>query len=406
MIDADLLQNYLDRLGQIGASAGGGTERLVYGNDWVRAQEQIATWMAGAGLEVRRDAVGNVFGRWPGSEGAGTVLSGSHVDTVRSGGRFDGALGILSALIAIRALKDAFGPPARSLEVVSLAEEEGSRFHGQFWGTRGILGQITPDEIDALTDDRGVTIGEAMRDAGLDPAEVGSAARNDVEAFVELHIEQGAVLEQAGQNVGVVDWITGITQQRIELRGRTDHAGTTPMDLRQDAALAAAWIALGITRQVEEAGSPAVVTFGRWDIQPGAWNIVPGKASLALDLRHPDDATRRRLMDRARALCQAIVEERQLDWDVELVHEMDAQAMSPDMQATLQHAADARGLRWRTMASGAGHDSLLMAQRVPTGMLFVPSVGGRSHSPAEYTTPEAAADGAELLAEALHELAY
>jgi allantoate deiminase len=399
------MQHLVETLGAIGEQPGGGIIRHVYDASWVAAKQRLAEWMREAGLEVREDAVGNLFGRIEGGSQR-TILTGSHFDTVVLGGRYDGALGVLSGLAALRALAKSRGKPSKSLEVVALCEEEDSRFHCNFWGTRGILGLIEAAEIDDLKDTNGVTIAQAMRDVGLDPSRYREAIRSDLDAFIELHIEQGRILFDEQRPLGIVDTITGLYRFRVTVEGRTDHAGTTPMDLRRDALQAAVHIASDMTRIVSEHGRPAVVTNGWWDVHPGAWNIVPGLVHFSVDLRHPDEATKQRLAAEIRRRADEIAAERGVTLRYEVVGDVLPMGMHPQVKAELQAAAEACAVPWVPMISGAGHDSQVMAKGVPTAMLFVPSVEGRSHSAAEYTTPEDAARGATVLAEALARLAY
>jgi allantoate deiminase len=399
------MRSLVESLGKIGEQPGGGLIRHVYDPAWRAAREQVAAWMADAGLAVREDAVGNLFGRLEG-DSPRTILTGSHIDTVILGGRYDGALGVLSALAAVRTLKHHLGKPRKSLEVVALCEEEDSRFHGNFWGTRGILGLIEPGELEAHVDADAITIADAMRGVGLAPDRYRDAVRNDLDAFVELHIEQGRILFDEHLPLGVVDTITGLYRFRVTIEGRTDHAGTTPMDLRRDALQAAAQFAAEMTRLVADVGRPAVVTNGWWDVRPGAWNIVPGHVEFSVDLRHPDEAVKQRLATQIRQLGQDIAAARGLEISYDIASDVLPMAMHPVVKAELQAAADACGAQWIPMVSGAGHDSQVMATGVPTAMLFVPSVEGRSHSAAEYTTPEDAARGATVLAVALQRLAY
>ncbi len=391
-------------LGQFGEQPGGGIVRHVYDEAWIAARQALIGAMREAGLEVSEDGVGNVFGRIEG-ESPRTVLTGSHFDTVLLGGRYDGALGVLCALAALRALKP-LGRPRRSLEMVALCEEEDSRFHANFWGTRGILGLIDRSELTDLVDINGVTIGDAMRIAGFPPERYAQARRDDLDAFIELHIEQGRILFDEHLPLGVVDTITGLYRFRVTVEGRTDHAGTTPMDLRRDALQAALQISAEMTRIVSEAGRPAVVTNGWWDVQPGAWNIVPGLVQFSVDLRHPDQQVKQHLATELRHRGEDIAASRGVGIAYEVVGDILPCDMDPTLKTELMAAANACGLTARPMISGAGHDSQVMATRVPTAMLFVPSVEGRSHSAAEYTSPEDAARGATVLAEALRRLAY
>jgi allantoate deiminase len=312
------------------------------------------------------------------------VLTGSHIDTVVLGGRYDGGLGVLSALAALRALST-LGKPRKSVEMVALCEEEDSRFHANFWGSRGILGLIDESELTQLVDQDGVSIADAMRRAGF---------------------EQGRILFDEHLPLGVVDTITGLYRFRVTIEGRTDHAGTTPMDLRKDALQAAVHISSEMTRMVAEEGRPAVVTNGWWDVQPGAWNIVPGLVHFSVDLRHPDEPTKQRLAAEIKQRGEEIGRERGVKVKYEVVGDILPKDMDGALKAELQAAAQGLGVEWIPMVSGAGHDSQVMATGVPTAMLFVPSVEGRSHSAAEYTSPEDAARGATVLAAALRRLAY
>ena len=405
MVEPAEMQYLVETLGAIGEQPGGGIIRHVYDPAWVAARRQVADWLRDAGLTVREDAVGNLFGRVEG-DSPRTVLTGSHIDTVRLGGRYDGALGVLSALAAVRLLAARLGRPKRSLEVVALCEEEDSRFHCNFWGTRGMLGLIEASELESLRDEDGTSIGQAMADIGLAPERFPDARRQDLDAFVELHIEQGRILFDEGVPLGIVDTITGLYRFRVTVEGRTDHAGTTPMDLRKDALQAAAHMAGEMTRIVEQAGRPAVITNGWWDVQPGAWNIVPGLVHFSVDLRHPDEAIKQGLAAEVRARGEAVARERGVSVAYEVVGDVLPRDMDARVKAELVAAADACGVSWKPMVSGAGHDSQVMATGVPTAMLFVPSVEGRSHSAAEYTSPEDAARGATVLATALQRLAY
>ncbi len=405
-IDASMLQTYVEALGSIGWQDEGGIVRQVYSAAWVQARGQLAEWMRASGLDVRVDAVGNLFGRLRGTDDSRTILTGSHLDTVPLGGKFDGALGILAGLVALHALREQAGQPRRSLEVVALCEEEGSRFPARYWGTRGILGLIQSDELERLRDDQGMSIAEAMRVAGLPPERYSEAVRRDLDVFVELHIEQGRMLFDERVDLGIVQAIVGLQHQWITVKGRADHAGTTPMDLRRDALQGAAQMAVEITRLVEREGRPAVVTLGKWEVKPGAVNVIPDEVSFSLDLRHPEEETKQRLAVAIRARCEAIAQERGLAVSCEITSDSLPSSMDLALQSVLISSAETCGTSWRGMPSGAGHDSQEMARHLPTAMLFVPSVEGRSHSAAEYTTLGDAASGATVLATALYQLAY
>jgi allantoate deiminase len=406
-ITAERLGTYVTELAAVGRTPEGGISRPVYSDAWAVARRQVGTWMEEIGLQVRSDAVGNLFGRVEGTEpGSGVVLTGSHIDTVPNGGPLDGAAGIHAGLTAVGALVGALGRPRRSIEVVAVCEEESARFPADYWGARAMTGLIRPEDPATITDASGLTIGEAMRHYGFEPAAIPSAKRTDLLAFVELHIEQGRVLYDEQIPVGIVSAITGQHRIRVTVRGRPDHAGATPMDLRRDAYLGAAEMGLGIAGVAEQLGRPAVATVGSVQLAPGAVNVVPGEAVFTLDTRHPDPETLRDMVERIRALCQAVAQRRglKLEWAPWMQEE--PQPMDASLRGLLERCADDLGIQWKSMVSGAGHDSQVMARHVPTAMIFVPSWEGHSHSPDEHTPPEQMVPGVRVLAEALRRLAY
>ncbi len=246
-IDAARLKARIDQLGEVGKHPDGGLYRGLYDDGCAKAMALVRSWLEEAGLETRFDAVGNLYGQLAGGRDGDVVMTGSHVDTVRQGGKYDGALGIHVAIAAVEALREVAGTPRRPLEVLVTCEEEGSRFRSNFWGARAIVGTIDAGEPERIVDEDGVTVAAAMRNRGFDPGRIGEAARRDVAGFVECHIEQGAILETEGYPLGVVSTITGERWYRVVVRGRQDHAGTTPMDLRKDAVAGAAQMIERIT---------------------------------------------------------------------------------------------------------------------------------------------------------------
>jgi allantoate deiminase len=394
-IDRALLERRLDELYAIGAERDGGAYRPLYGAAWAAAGDLVERWLKDAGLTTRRDAVGNIWGR---ADGAGkSVVTGSHIDTVRRGGRLDGALGIVAGLTAVQALLQDKGKPRRPLEVVAICEEEGSRFATNFWGSRAITGAI--DAVDT-------EIAAAMHERGLDPDRIATAARDDIDTFVELHIEQGAVLESTGTPLAVVSAIAGTAHLEATVTGRPDHAGTTPMDLRLDALAGAAAMVQAIESIAQSLGKPAVATVGKLSVEPDQINVVPGKVVFTIDLRHSDLGGRRALEERIRSLCATISQERRLELAIRTLQEKPPVAMHPEVRALLARAAQECGVRATEMVSGAGHDAQILATRSKVGMLFVPSVGGRSHCPEETTKPEHLELGTRVLARTLELLAY
>ena len=396
-IDGALLERRLDELYAIGAEPDGGAYRPLYGAAWATAVERVERWLKDAGLTTRRDAVGNLWGLAEGTDKGKSIVTGSHIDTVRHGGRLDGALGIVAGLTAVEALLKEKGKPRRRLEVVAICEEEGSRFATNFWGSRAIVGAV--DQPDAA-------MAAAMRERGLDPARIATAARDDIDTFVELHIEQGAVLESARTPLAVVSAIVGTAHLEVTVTGQPDHAGTTPMDLRRDALAGAAAMVQAIESIARSLGRPAVATVGRLRVEPDQINVVPGQVVFTVDLRHADLGGRRALEERIRSLCTTISQERRLGLAIRTLQEKPPVAMHPDVRALLARAAQECGVQATELVSGAGHDAQILAARCRVGMLFVPSIGGRSHCPEEETDPIHLELGTRVLAKALELLSY
>jgi len=396
-IDGPLLEQRLDELYAIGAEPDGGAYRPLYGPAWATAVERVERWLKDAGLKTRRDAVGNLWGRVEGTDKGKSIVTGSHIDTVRRGGRLDGALGIVAGLTAVEALLEEKGKPRRTLEVVAICEEEGSRFATNFWGSRAIVGAI-----DAVDGDMAV----AMRERGLDPSRISTAARDDIDTFVELHIEQGAVLDASGKPLAVVSAIVGTAHLEVDVTGRPDHAGTTPMGLRQDALAGAAAMIQAVESIARSLGAPAVATVGKIRAEPDQINVVPARVVFTIDLRHSDLNARRALEERIRSLCHTIASERSLALEVRVLQEKPPVPMHPDVRSVLASAAKELGAQASEMVSGAGHDAQVLAARCKVGMLFVPSIGGRSHCPEEATKAEDVALGTKVLMRSLQKIAY
>lgn len=406
-INAGQLQRELQTLAEQGKHGETGVWRPVYSPEWQAAQRYIVGWCEAAGLEAHMDAAGNVWGRLEGTDGGKAIVSGSHIDTQLPGGRYDGALGVLAALNAVRALAQQFGRPKRTLEVVSLAEEESSRFPGSgFLGSSAILGTLTPEDTEQMIGYGGETLAEAMREAGLDPLALPRAARDDIGTFIELHIEQGPILEGAGVPVGIVTAINGIRHYVVELTGRSDHAGARPMDTRLDPLAGAAEIALGVIDTALRLGRPAVTTVGRMVVEPNGPAIVPEKVTFTIDARHSDPATREQLYRAHESWVEAVAARRGLGVTWHVSNDIPPLVISPRIVGVLEESARAQGIPALAMPSGAVHDTQNMARIAEAGMVFVRSEGGRSHTPAEYTTLEDAVAGTTVLAGALFELAY
>lgn len=396
-IDRALLERRLDELYAIGAQPDGGTYRGLYDDAWATAVQRVERWLKDAGLETRRDAVGNLWGRVEGTDKGKSIVTGSHIDTVRRGGRLDGALGIVAGLTAVESLLKESGKPRRTLEVVAICEEEGSRFKTSFWGSRAISGSL--DLVDP-------DIAAAMRARGLDPARVAEATRDDIDTFVELHIEQGAVLESSGAPLAVVSAIVGTAHLEMTVTGRPDHAGTTSMAMRQDALAGAAAMIHAIESIARSLGAPAVATVGKIRTEPDQINVIPGLVAFTVDLRHADLGARRALEERIRSICGTVASERGLKLQIRMLQEKPPVPMHSEVKSVLARAASESGVRAAELVSGAGHDAQILAARCRVGMLFVPSIGGRSHCPEESTRPEHLELGTNVLRQALQIIAY
>jgi allantoate deiminase len=348
------------------------------------AGELVERWMREAGLQARRDAVGNAFGR----RGEGGILLGSHLDTVRDAGRYDGMLGVL---VALACAENAPGP----VEVVAFADEEGVRYGTAYLGSAAVAGRFEPAWLNRL-DSEDVAMADALRAFGGDPEGIAAARRDDVRAYVEVHIEQGPVLEARGVPVGVVDAIAGQSRVRVEFAGAAGHAGTVPMGLRRDALVAAAeWIVAvdGFGRRTEG----LVCTVGEAAVSPGTSSVVPGRVVVSLDVRHGEDEVREAacaaLLERAEAIGAA----RRVEVAWEEVQATATVACSPDLTRSLAAAVEAAGHPLVRLVSGAGHDAAMMAAVAPVAMLFVRCAGGVSHDPAESVEVEDVAAAIDVL---------
>lgn len=406
-IDAAEVERMILSLGAIGAHSGAGVWRTAYSPEWVTANALVADWCHKAGLTVRSDAAGNLWARAEGTEGGKAIVSGSHIDSQCPGGRYDGALGIIAALAAITALKRDFGPPRRPLELVSLCEEEGSRFPtAGFWGSRAIVGKIAQGDIETVTEANGGSIAAAMAHIGLDPARIGEARRDDIAAFLELHIEQGPVLEHANRPVAVVDAITAIRHTRVTLTGEQNHAGAFPMDLRRDPMAGFAEATSALIDHAHRLGRPAVTTIGSCLPYPNALAVIPRSVTFTIDARHPDPAAAAKMHEVHAALLHEIAARRGLELKMEVQFDHPACLSDPGLVAALESSATRQGIPAIRMASGAGHDSQQLAAVCPVAMVFVRSAGGRSHTPEEFSTLDDIVAGIRVLAGGLHSLAY
>jgi allantoate deiminase len=399
VIDGDRLWRRISDLGEIGKQEEGGVTRLSFTDEERAAKDKVVSYMEEAGLSVREDAAGNLFGRREGrAPEAPTVLIGSHVDSVYNGGNFDGPLGVLAGIEVLHAMEEKGIETGHPVEVVAFTDEEGARFSFGMIGSRALAGRLAPEDLAKHEDSDGVSIAGAMRAYGLDPEQIGEAARPEgsVKAYVELHIEQGRVLENEGLPAGVVTGIAGPVWLRFSIEGETGHAGATPMSLRRDALAAAAEI-MGLIEAEASGTGTSVGTVGQLDLEPGGINIIPGRVELSLDLRDIDEGVRDRVEGRILEGVQEICRRRGVALEIETLQRLAPAPCSELVRDAVAGACERVGIRPHALPSGAGHDGMQLTGLCPMGMIFVRSRNGVSHSPDEWSSPDDCAAGGDVL---------
>lgn len=381
-----------------------GITRLTFTPEEMAARAYLAQRMEAVGLTVRTDAVGNVIGRLEGTRPELPILMiGSHIDSIRTGGNFDGMAGVVAGIEALRVLIESGHRPSRSIEVVGITGEENSRFFPGVVGSRGMNGELTREELDTTLGSDGVLLADAMRQCGFDPERIGEAVRpaGSIELYLELHIEQSKVLEMTETAVGVVTSICGAAHMDVEILGSADHAGGTPMNMRSDSMAAMAELALEAERLAIEAGHDTVATMGKVNVEPNIPNVIPGRTTAVLDIRSSVTACNEQVIAGLEKKLAEICARRGCTYRTGSIIHGDPTPVAPEMQQLLMDAAADLGISHRRIYSGAGHDAVLMYKLCPVAMLFVPSKGGRSHCPEEWTEYSEVAAGAEVLAEAV-----
>jgi len=393
-VTGERVNRRLAELSRFGRTAGGGTSRLAYSDADIAGREWAMGLMREASLEVRVDAAGNILGRRAGRDARRPpIVFGSHIDSVPEGGNYDGDVGSMGAIEVAQTLADRRVSTNHPLEVVIFQNEEGGLI-----GSRGMIGELTETEL-ALTARSGFTIREGIRRIGGDPDRLAEARRRagDLACYLELHIEQGATLDEAGIQIGVVEGIVGIRWYEVVFEGFANHAGTTPMDRRQDALLAAAQLVLAVNRLVTSRPGRQVGTVGRIAAEPGAPNVIPGRVVMSVEVRDLSldviEQLSREVLAEAERLARATgtrVSHRVLNENIPA-------PTDPRLRRVIAAAATSLGLTSRMLPSGAGHDAQDLARIAPAGMIFVPSVRGISHSPQELTRPDDVTNGANVL---------
>ncbi len=389
-----LLQRLWD-LAEIGPIPGGGNNRLALTDADKEGRDLVVTWMRDLGLEVSIDTIGNVVAVQPDTGSGPPVMMGSHIDTVATGGKYDGNLGVLAALEVIETAIESGIGLERPLAAAFFTNEEGSRFPPDMMGSLCYTGGLTTEEAMSTTDADGVAVGDELDRIGYrGPTPCPGPAPY---AFVELHIEQGPVLERDGMRIGAVTGVQGISWTEVNITGQSNHAGTTPMSMRRDAGLAAGELVVAVRRIADEMGGTQVGTVGALRLHPDLVNVVAARAKLIIDLRNTDDddlqSAERRLLTEVRR----IADSEDVEIDTKWVARFEPVVFDPRVVELVESNASALGLSVRRMPSGAGHDAQILAAVCPAGMVFVPSVKGISHNPAEFTEPDDLIAGANVL---------
>jgi N-carbamoyl-L-amino-acid hydrolase len=394
-IDRARLERSITELGKIGETPRGGLTRLALTDEDKRGRDLVVRWMREAGLRVTVDQMGNIFGERPGAEPLPPVVMGSHIDSVPTGGKYDGQLGVLCGLETIRALDDHGIRTRHPVTLAIFTNEEGARFQPAMIASGVMAGKIALEDAYNARDKDGVRLVDELERIGYLGSE--PCVARPFRAYLELHIEQGPVLEEEGCAVGVVDGIVAISWSRLTIHGVQDHAGPTPMRIRHDALVAAAEVVTGVRRIARELGGDVVTTVGSLTVQPNIVNAIPGRVTLSVDMRDPRSET----LDRALPLLDRVVREacerEGVRWELEHYWRVPYTPFAPDVVAAVERAAKASGARYRHILSGAGHDAQYMAAIGPAGMIFVPSREGRSHCEEEFTPMDDIEYGATTL---------
>jgi allantoate deiminase len=406
-INSKRLWEHILTLGQIGKNEHDGVTRLSFTEAEIEAKELLKNWMKEAHLTVREDEIGNLYGRKEGKNpNAPVVLIGSHIDSVFNGGIFDGTAGVLAGIEVVHTLNEKGMDTDCPIEIVAFTDEEGARFSTGMLGSRALIGELTEKELLESKDQDGISIAEAMIRAGYDYKNVGRAKRDpsSIKCYLELHIEQGKVLEYEDLPVGLVTGIAGVLWLKVTLEGEAGHAGTTPMNLRKDPLAAAAHI-FSYAEQVARKERHTVITVGQLQVHPGGINIIPGTVEFTLDIRDIKDENVDAVEKQIREYIHSICDERGLKYKIEILHRLSAALCSQEIIEVMKETVHELGIQPFQLISGAGHDAMIMAKITKMGMLFVRSKDGISHNPKEWTDKEDLATGAEVLYRVVQKLA-
>ena len=411
-INKDRLLRDLNAVSRIGLGEGGSVTRLVFSVHELRSRQLLVHLMNQAGLDVRVDAAGNIFGRLAAEREGPAVLAGSHLDSVVQGGRYDGPVGVIGALEAVRTIKESDLPLPAPLESVCFVGEESSRFGVATLGSSLVAGDVTMDDFANAVDAGGTRLEDVLSSLGIYRDNLASLRRDPktVKAYLELHIEQGPVLESRKKKIGVVTAIAAPSRFRVVFKGQADHSGTTPMEMRKDALVAAGYLITYIDEVCREHAATekgrVVGTVGAVKVEPGVINAIPGRAELQVDVRSITSASKRKVAGLIKKRAGQIARERGVKAEIITIRDEEPVPMHPGVIALIRGMCEERDVPFEVMPSGAGHDAMQMAKITPTGMIFIPSTNGVSHNPTEWTDPEDICLGTQLLVEALLRAAH
>lgn len=404
-VSADRIRADLEAINRFSADPESGWTRLTFTTPWLNAVKYVEDQLIALGATTTYWPGGNLVGRLAGLDPSGpAVMSGSHLDTVLQGGRFDGVVGVVAALETARAMVEDGFKPKLNYDLVVFAEEEGTRFGAGLTGSAVMTGRLSPDQLTELVDRDGISYRQALDQSGLVVEDRPPLIRADLRAMIEIHIEQAEVLAKQGLPLGLVEAIAGIRLLQVEVVGRADHAGARPMDQRLDAAAGAAEMILGVERIAWTMGPPAVATVGRVEVWPGSANVIPGQATFTIDARHTDPDRLDELENRLLGLIEETADQRGLVAKATRTADAPTVSLSADLLDRLRKLAAARGVDPLLMPSGASHDTARLAGLTEAAMIFTPSIKGRSHCPEEETDLADIVLGAELVYDLVREL--
>ncbi|MDY0235885.1 MAG: Zn-dependent hydrolase [Gudongella sp.] len=403
----DRIKNDIEKLSEFNSSKDGGLTRFSLTAEDKMARDYLKSELQKLNLDIYEDAAGTLFGRREGTDkDAKVILIGSHFDSVKNGGNFDGPAGVIMALEIIRTLDENNVVLKNPLEFVAMIEEEGGRFGSGVFGSRAMVGLVDYAQLERNKDKDGISMADAFRDFGFDPTKIGEAKKDKekIKAFIELHIEQGPILEKELKDVGIVEFIVGINEFKVTINGKADHAGTTPMDMRSDAVLAASKVISKIAEYAMAENNGTVATVGSLEVKPGAANIVAKEATFTVDIRSKSQKSIDSVKAKIVQDIEKITNETATGFQISEMLNADPVEMNPNIVEMFKSSAKDLDFSYQMMLSGAGHDAMIMSQITDVGLIFVPSKGGKSHSKDEWTDYDQLQKGIELIYETIIKL--